>query len=213
VSLTVTDPNGQSASASHVVTVAAAPAPPPTPPPAPSPSKGSPSAAISVTTAHPIAGATTAFSGSGSSDTGSTLVAYDWSFGDGGSATGVTPGHRFAHPGTYTVTLTVRDATGATATTSQRVTVKSAGITGVKIKKGKTVERLTLSLSGPGTLTWGKLKFKIKRSGNRVLNYTLTGAQRRRLKSHHAVTISLKLRFSPTVGSASSRTVRFKVSP
>jgi PKD repeat protein len=215
VALTVTDPNGQSASASHVVTVAAAPAPPPAPPPppppAPSPSKGSPSAAISVATSHPIAGATVTFSGSGSSDQGSTLVAYGWSFGDGGSATGVTPGHRYAHPGRYAVTLTVRDATGTTAATSRRVTVGSAAITGVKIKKGKTIERLTVALSGPGTLTLGKLKVKAKRAGAVVVKIRLNAAQRHRVTSHHSVVIRLTLRFAPKVGKASRRAVKFSV--
>ncbi len=207
VTLTVTDAKGRTASAAQNLTVAVASAPPP---PA---TVGSPSAVISVTTSHPVAGATVAFSGSGSSDQGSTLVAYSWSFGDGRSAMGVTPGHRYARPGTYSVTLTVRDATGSTAATSRQVTVRSAGITGVKIKKGKTVERLTLSVSGQGTLTSGKLKLKVQQAGSRVVTLWLTAAQRHRLSSHHAVTVSLRLRFSPTVGSASSRTVRFKVSP
>ena len=206
VTLTVTDAKGRTASATQTVSVSNASTPLP-------PSTGVPTAVISVTTAHPIAGATVAFSGSGSSGQGSTLVAYNWSFGDASSATGMTPAHSYRRPGSYTVTLTVRDATGATATTSRRVTVASAGISGVKIKKGKTVARLTLSLSGPGTLTWGKLKFKVQQAGNRILNYKLSAVQRRQLKSHHAVTVSLKLRFSPTAGSASSRTVRFKISP
>ncbi|MGB9184355.1 MAG: PKD domain-containing protein, partial [Solirubrobacteraceae bacterium] len=211
VTLTVSDgPN--TASTTRQVTVDV-PTPAASAPPAPPPTAivGSPSAAISVTTARPIAGTTTAFSGSGSSAPGSTLVAYGWTFGDGGSATGVTPGHRFAHPGTYTVTLTVRDATGATATSSRRVTVKSAGITGVKIRTGKTVERLTLSLSGPGTLTWGKLRFKIKQAGNLVAKLKLTKAQRARLSPQRSLKIKLTFKFKPTVGSSSSKTVSFKV--
>jgi PKD repeat protein len=33
-------------------------------------------------------------------------VTYTWTFGDGGTASGQTPSHTFARPGTYTVTLT-----------------------------------------------------------------------------------------------------------
>jgi PKD repeat protein len=204
VVLTVTDANGRTASASHTVTVATRATPPAT--------GGLPSASITVTTAHPIAGGAVAFSGSGSSDRGSTLVAYNWSFGDGSSATGVSSSHSYAHPGRYAVTLTVRDATGASATATQRVTIGSAAITGVKIKKGKAIERLTVAVSGPGSLTLGELKVKVRRAGAVVIKVRLNAAQRHRVTSHHySVVIRLTLRFAPKVGRASRRAVKFSV--
>lgn len=212
VTLNVTDAKGRTASAAQTVNVAAA-LPGLSPPTLPPASVGSPTAAISVATAHPIAGGAVAFSGSGASDRGSTLTSYSWSFGDGSRATGVSPRHGYRHPGGYTVTLTVRDASGATATTSRRVTVGSAGISRVRIRKGKQVERLTVSVSGPGTLTSGKLRLKLRRPGSRALTIELSTPQRHRLASHHSVTIALRLRFRPTVGSASSRAVRFEISP
>jgi PKD repeat protein len=49
-------------------------------------------------------------------------VSWRWDFGDGGNSTDQNPAHIYAG-GTYTVTLTVIDDRGQTATPSQRVTV------------------------------------------------------------------------------------------
>lgn len=42
-------------------------------------------------------------------DSDGSLVAYTWDFGDGAQADGASVQHQYAEPGTYTVTLTVRD--------------------------------------------------------------------------------------------------------
>lgn len=52
------------------------------------------------------------FDGSASSDPDGTIVSHDWSFGDGGAASGAQPLHAYATAGTYTVTLTVTDDSG-----------------------------------------------------------------------------------------------------
>ena len=49
------------------------------------------------------------FNASGSSDNVG-IFSYEWDFGDGVTGTGVTVIHTYTEPGTYTVTLTVRDA-------------------------------------------------------------------------------------------------------
>ncbi|MBS1836901.1 MAG: PKD domain-containing protein [Actinobacteria bacterium] len=61
--------------------------------------------------------------GSASTDPDGSIASYAWTFGDGGTATGVTASHTYATAGTYTVTLTVTDNRGATNTTSSPVTV------------------------------------------------------------------------------------------
>src|SRR5207249_1648828 len=68
---------------------------------------------------------TVAFDGSGSSDPDNNLpLSYAWAFGDGATDAGVAPTHAYATDGTYTVTLVVTDAKGATsapATTSATI--------------------------------------------------------------------------------------------
>ena len=58
------------------------------------------------------------FNGSGSSDPDGTIASYAWTFGDGGSASGMTVSHAYASAGTYTATLTVTDNLGATGSAS-----------------------------------------------------------------------------------------------
>lgn len=63
-------------------------------------------------------------SGSSTDDIG--IVSYEWAFGDGITGTGEAIAHTYANPGTYTVTLTVEDAAGNTATDTMTVTVLSS---------------------------------------------------------------------------------------
>ena len=61
--------------------------------------------------------------GSDSSDPDGPLASYEWSFGDGGTATGESASHTYENPGTYQVSLTVKDAQGLANTKTQSVTV------------------------------------------------------------------------------------------
>jgi PKD repeat protein len=61
----------------------------------------------------------------GSSSQG-TLTSYAWSFGDGTSGAGSPVTHSYGAGGTYTVTLTVTDYLGATASTTHSLVVLSA---------------------------------------------------------------------------------------
>jgi hypothetical protein len=54
---------------------------------------------------------------------GTQPYSYSWNFGDGSTGSGQTVSHSYLLPGTYTVTLTVSDANGATVSTSQALTV------------------------------------------------------------------------------------------
>lgn len=58
-----------------------------------------------------------------SSDTDGTLTDYAWDFGDNTAGSGATAVHTYAAAGTYPITLTVTDNSGATATRRTEVTV------------------------------------------------------------------------------------------
>jgi PKD repeat protein len=59
---------------------------------------------------------------------GRTITSYQWRFGDGGTATGVTTTHAYDVVGTYPVVLTVTDSAGVQTTATQNITVV-AGVT------------------------------------------------------------------------------------
>jgi PKD repeat protein len=109
VTLTVTDNLGATGNTSSSVTVTA----PPSPNPAP---------VASFTSSCTNLGCS--FDATASSDDGS-IASYAWTFGDGGTASGVTASHTYASANSYTVTLTVTDNLGATGSTSSSVTVSA----------------------------------------------------------------------------------------
>jgi PKD repeat protein len=71
------------------------------------------------------------FDGSGSAPGSLPIASYAWQFGDGGTASGTaaTSSHSYAATGAYTVTLTVTDTSGLTATASQPVQASAAPLT------------------------------------------------------------------------------------
>ncbi len=83
------------------------------------------------------------FNGSASTDPDGSIASYAWDFGDGNSGTGQSPTHSYGAGGTYSVTLTVTDDRGATATDTQQVTA-TAPATGVN-QLGPTIPGLTAS--------------------------------------------------------------------
>lgn len=74
-------------------------------------------------------GTTITFNGSRSYDPDGTIVSYTWDFGDGTGGSGQFLGHAYSAPGTYTVSLRVRDNRNAsrTATTTATITGGSPG--------------------------------------------------------------------------------------
>jgi PKD repeat protein len=55
------------------------------------------------------------------------VVSYDWDFGDGTTGKGKTVSHKYASAGSYTVTLTVKDEAGNSATDTVFVAVYEVG--------------------------------------------------------------------------------------
>lgn len=83
-----------------------------------------PNAAPSARFTLSCSGLTCTFDGSGSTDPDGDTLDYDWTFGDGASATGANPAHTYGASGSYGVTLTVTDPVGAQASVAQTVAVK-----------------------------------------------------------------------------------------
>lgn len=69
-----------------------------------------------------------AFNASSSVDPDGSLIAYQWDFGDGGTAAGLSATHVYAASGTFTVTLTVIDDQAARATDTLVATINALPI-------------------------------------------------------------------------------------
>ena len=86
----------------------------------------SPAMAISI-------GQAVSFDASASSDPDGSIARYEWDFGDGTTASGVTVSHTYIRAGNYVVTLTVTDNQGAANSVSRTVTVSEAVVTATRI--------------------------------------------------------------------------------
>ncbi|MBI4202755.1 MAG: PKD domain-containing protein, partial [Chloroflexi bacterium] len=108
VSLTVNDGKGGSDSDSTTATIGAANQPPV--------ANAGPEKTVTL-------GSAVTLDGSGSSDPDGTIGTYQWSLGNGATATGSIVTYTYPVAGTYTATLTVTDDKGATAQDTAKVTV------------------------------------------------------------------------------------------
>lgn len=75
------------------------------------------------------------FDGSGSYDPDGEIVSYEWNFGDGSYGSGVNPTHTYTAVGTYEVTLTVTDNSGAVDSDTMTVIVQAKPVMEVAITK------------------------------------------------------------------------------
>ncbi|MFJ8787457.1 PQQ-dependent sugar dehydrogenase [Streptomyces sp. NPDC102476] len=80
------------------------------------------------------------FSSEGTSDQDGDALTYSWDFGDGGTSTAANPAHTYKKNGTYTATLTAKDASGRTGSASVQIVV------------GNTAPKVTLELPKDGQL-------------------------------------------------------------
>jgi len=114
VTLTVTDNDGATNSASTTVVIVAAANESPVANPG-GPYNGAVGAAVQ-------------FNGAASSDSDGTIASYSWDFGNGTTGTGATPTATYAEAGTFNVTLTVTDNDGATSSASTTVVITAVVI-------------------------------------------------------------------------------------
>lgn len=92
----------------------------------PGPGSAPPVAVLRVD-GSPCVGRAISFVGAASFDVDGHVVTHAWRFGDGADATGAFAGHAYAGPGTYTVTLEVRDDSGMTGRDQVVLQVKPCG--------------------------------------------------------------------------------------
>jgi PKD repeat protein len=134
------------------------------------PGNTAPTAVISATPTSGTVPLTVSFSGAGSSDPGGSIAAWNWTFGDGTSATGVTTSHVYSTAGIYTAQLQVTDNGGLSATSSVTVTVGSAP---VAMSVGNIAMSLTVANSGTAN---AKAAVKVlDKNGLPVSGATVTG--------------------------------------
>ncbi|WP_155057478.1 PQQ-dependent sugar dehydrogenase [Streptomyces blattellae] len=80
------------------------------------------------------------FSSEGTSDQDGDALTYSWDFGDGSTSTAANPSHTYKKNGTYTATVTAKDAGGRTGSASVQVVV------------GNTAPKVVLELPRDGQL-------------------------------------------------------------
>ena len=144
VRLVVTDDKGATASATKSMVVS------------PLVVNQPPVAQFTFSPATPQVGQTVMFNGTASYDPDGSIVAYQWDLnGDGApDQNGPVVAWIYTAPGAYTVTLTVTDNLGATATASQTVVVLPMGIPGMPPMYGI-----------PGIFVWGTDRWYITVNG------------------------------------------------
>jgi PKD repeat protein len=137
---------------------------------------------------------TVSFDGSHSSDPDGSIVSYQWSFGDGASASGATAGHRYS-AGTYTAALTVTDDSGATTSATRQITASppppAPPPPSPPTKPTLTATRATVSKAQAGKAFTVSITVTDSKTGNGVKGLVLCAgrlAGRRLSSSHRTVT-------------------------
>ncbi len=195
-----------------------------------------PTASFSLPT-QPTPGTATAFDASASIDSVGTITDYSWNFGDGspvvdaGSTASTT--HSYATRGHYTVTLTVTNDAGQTATFHQAITVDDPPSVTISPTVAVTTPGSTVSFNGTATapdsggsisgLSWN---FGDPSSGNNTstatnpshtfanagaYTVTLTATDEKGMRNDETATVKVDAR--PTAAFSASATTASPASP
>lgn len=187
----------------------------------------------SFTPPSALAGFPTVFSGAASTDPDGSVASWNWTFGDGGFANGVSPIHTYGTPGTYTAQLSVVDNEGcgeatvftgrtaycggnplAKATHPIEVKVPPALCT-AKFGVGRAIHnrrngtvRLQVKLPAAGSiLLFGPKLHAVTRKASKAGSMFLTLHARvrlnKRLKKTHRARVGFRLTFTPKAGCGS----------
>ena len=103
-------------------------------------------------------GSAISMSGAGSADPDNDALTYLWSFGDGGTGTGLDVSHTYAQDGSYTVRLIVRDARNLADTITTTAIIANvppsiAAFSGATLLPGETYTA-SGTFTDPGADTW-----------------------------------------------------------
>ena len=109
------------------------------------------SASFSFSPAQPMTKQAISFTGTASG--GASPYTFNWAFGDGATGIGNPLSHSYSASGTYTVLLTVQDSVGATASTSQALTVAQPATPDFAISSNPATLRIAPGASGSSTIT------------------------------------------------------------
>lgn len=169
------------------------------------------------------------FSASSSKDPDGNITAYDWTFGDGSSGSGLTTSHGYNAAGTYTVTLTVTDNLNATGSDSKSVTVSAAsntapvaafsfscnglsctfdGSTSSDPDPGDSITKYTWNFDGSGTMlgSGGIVKYNYDAAGTYNVSLEVTDESSATGTTNASVRVKDKGKTSGSSGSSSGGT-------
>jgi PKD repeat protein len=139
-----------------------------------------PTASFTPSASSAAVGAAIAFNASASVDADGSIASYVWRFGDGATGTGVNPSHAYTSVGSYSITLTVTDNSGAVASSVRVVNITATPQPDL-IPSAVIVTPASVQPGGVVTVAWqmansGNASAAASTTGLRLLSGATTGS-------------------------------------